>query len=149
MITKTIEKAVGEMEQTEFGEFTYGLVQLLKPQHTLMAFENPDRGALAAYVGLSLKHIGKGGATVLGGNLKNMQAKLGLHLTLIKAAPDYEVPLQHDLDLLITDSLALFDRFSPRVRTGGYALIPTDKGRALPAKEVMILPDNMQLWIHA
>lgn len=150
MITKTIEKAVGELEQTEFGEFTYGMIRLFRPMHTLMAFENPERGALAAYVGLALKHNGKGGATVLGGNLKNMQAKLGLGMQIIKAADDYVVPLQHDLDLLITDSLELFDRFSDRVKTEGHALIPTDPARAFPLKEVMILPDNMQVWVkHA
>lgn len=121
--------------ECEVGEFLYGLVRMMKPQHILET--GTHKGVGAAYMGSALKDNGSGGITTLE-FLDNFVAEAGelikkLNLTMqvniVKAdAKDYEVDHRVLLDILFLDTepqtrFAELIKYYYKVRAGGIILI--------------------------
>lgn len=145
-ITKQLQKLAPvliDADGLDHGEFLYGLVRLIKPTHVLMHVSETTGRVRAAYVGQALKDNGRGGMSVIGGDLSDLIAKLGLGMQVLRVPADYEVPVQYDLDLLMVDSHDDTGQFADRLRFGGYKIGPA---LALDDTGGMDLPGNLMMW---
>lgn len=119
--------------ECEVGEFLYGMVRLLKPQHILET--GTHMGISSSYMAQALKDNGRGLLTTLEIEKQHIRTsewrwkQLDLERYVIC---DKEMSLEYDLeyecDLMFLDSEPYFrfkelKRFYPKLKNGGYAFI--------------------------
>lgn len=147
-ITKQLERRLGIEfkgdQLSSYGEFLYGFTRWTKPYHVLMQFDAEENNILVFFVGQALKDNAAGGVSMVGINLKELIAKTGLSMQAISVPADHEVPLQHDLDLLITDNMAGRERYYDRIRMGGNAITLDDCQSG--GVDTFKLPHGKRLW---
>lgn len=147
MITRKVKQAFGAGFDSIYplGELVHGFVRFTQPAHVVVAIEDPGHIALAGYIGLALKENGFGGATMIGPDATDQLRRLGVSMQVIKGGADYEVPLQHDLNLLVTDTDELRARFYDRLASGALAICPNIPGTG-GSVDTFRLSEGVRLW---